>query len=230
MAVNPQDIARRAEEVRTRIAQAARRSGRDPDDVTLVAVSKTFPAPDIRAAIEAADLRHFGENRAQELREKVTVLGTEPRWHFIGNLQTNKVRHVVGVELIHSVDRSGLAEAIAKRAVSTGQEQAVLIEVNVSGEDSKGGIEPTSVGRLAEQIADLDGIVLRGLMAMAPFSSDPESSRPVFKELRDLGELLRRDHPRAVELSMGMTQDLEVAVEEGATIVRVGRAIFGPRS
>jgi pyridoxal phosphate enzyme (YggS family) len=184
----------------------------------------------VRAAV-AAGAVDLGENRAQELRQKHAVLKDGVRWHFIGHLQTNKVRSVVGAAtLIHSVDRFGLAEAISRRARSQGWVQRVLVEVNVSGESSKGGVEPARAGALAEEISALDGLEVGGFMTMAPYSESPEASRPYFSDLRDLAERLRHQLPSAEHLSMGMSGDFEVAVEEGATIVRVGTAVFGPRS
>ena len=213
-----------------RIARAASRRGRPAEDVTLVAISKTFPADVIREAI-AAGITDLGENRAQELKEKVAAVGSEARWHFVGHLQSNKVRYVVGnVSLIHSVDRFGLAEAIARRARNMGVVQDVLVEVNVSREAAKQGVEPARAVALAEEIAPLPGLAVRGLMAMAPLVDDPEETRPYFAELAELGSALVQRLPEAAELSMGMTRDFEVAVEEGATIVRVGEAIFGPRT
>lgn len=212
-----------------RIAAATARSGRTTGDVRLVAVTKSFPAHVAAEAIRAGAL-DLGENRAQELREKAIAVPDPVRWHFIGHLQTNKARHVTGVAvLIHSVDRFGLAEEVARRARSSGAVQDVLIEVNVSGEPTKHGIEPPQLLRLAEEVEALDGIRVRGLMTMAPFADDPGSSRPYFSELRELGERLRHILPDATDLSMGMTRDFEVGVEEGATLVRIGEAIFGPR-
>ncbi|MGI8708743.1 MAG: YggS family pyridoxal phosphate-dependent enzyme [Actinomycetota bacterium] len=210
-----------------RVAAAAERSGRVASDVTVVAVSKTFPADVLMAAIEvgAVDL---GENRAQELKQKQAVV-SGARWHFIGHLQTNKVRHVVGVALVHSVDRFGLGEAIARRASAMDIVQDVLIEVNVSGEANKHGVTPERMSALAEQLQDLDGLRVAGLMAMPPFPNDPEESRPYFQQLVALRHELVDRAPGASDLSMGMTRDFEIAVEEGATIVRVGEAIFGPR-
>jgi PLP dependent protein len=228
--VSEEDLAGRLKAVRSRIADAARRSGRAPEDVTLVAISKTQPTDVIARAIDAG-ATDLGENRAQELKQKVAVLGDRPRWHFVGHLQSNKVRSVVGsVVLVHSVDRFGLAEAIARRAAMLGLVQDLLIEVNVSGEASKHGVEPPRAVALAEEIAGLEAVRVVGLMTMAPFSDDPESSRLHFAALRELGSTLRSSLPDAVELSMGMTRDFEVAVEEGATLVRVGEAIFGARS
>jgi PLP dependent protein len=230
MDVSTEALGERLREVDERIAAAAERGGRDRADVTLVAISKTRPA-DVIADALAAGVTDVGENRAQELKQKVAVLGDGPRWHFVGHLQSNKVRSVVGsVVLVHSVDRFGLAEAIARRASALGITQEVLIEVNVAGEASKQGIEPPRALDLAQEIDALEGVGVRGLMAMAPFTNDPESSRPHFSALREMGAALGERIPGATELSMGMTRDFEVAVEEGATLVRVGEAIFGPRS
>ncbi len=223
------DIGTRLDLVRARVADAAVRVGRAPEDITLIAVSKSFSTAAVRAALEAGAL-DLGENRAQELKEKAVVLPPGPRWHFIGHLQTNKARHVVGLaHLIHSVDRFGLAEEVARRARVSGIVQDVLIEVNISREPQKHGVEPERAVSLAEEAAPLDGLRVAGLMAMAPFSDDPEHSRPYFAELRELGDRIQAVVPGATELSMGMTRDFEVAVEEGATLVRVGEAVFGPR-
>lgn len=213
-----------------RVASAAERVGREPDEVTVVAVAKTFPVHVVAAALDAG-ITEIGENRAQELKEKAAVLGDRPRWHFVGHLQTNKVRNVVGIaSLIHSVDRFGLGEAIARRATSLGIEQDVLIEVNIGGETSKHGVEPARAPALAEELAALDGIAVRGVMAIPPASQEPEGSRVYFKELASLRDRIATSIRDATELSMGMTADFEVAVEEGATLVRVGEAIFGPRN
>lgn len=215
--------------VNERIAAAAERAGRAADEVRLVAVSKGFSIDQVAEAFRAG-AEHLGENRAQELREKALALSDPVSWHFIGHLQTNKARHVVGtVVLIHSVDRFGLAEEIARRARMQGGVQDVLIEVNVAGEASKHGVEPAKAIPLAVEIQNLDGIEVRGLMTMAPFAEDPQASRPVFSHLRTLGTQLWDVIPGATALSMGMTRDFTVAVEEGATLVRVGEAIFGPR-
>ncbi|HYP24608.1 MAG TPA: YggS family pyridoxal phosphate-dependent enzyme, partial [Actinomycetota bacterium] len=152
------------------------------------------------------------------------------RWHFVGPLQSNKVRNVVGVaELVHSVDRYGLGEAIARRARSRGIVQDVLVEVNTGGEATKHGVEPAGAVRLAEEVAALDGIAVRGLMTIPPRTDDPDGARPYFRDLVALRDLLAESVPGATELSMGMSADFEQAIEEGATIVRVGEAIFGPR-
>ena len=216
--------------VRTSIGAAARRAGRPPDDVTLVAVTKTWPADVVLEAI-GAGATDLGENRAQEFKEKVTILGDRARWHFIGHLQTNKVRSVVGpCELIHSVDRLGLAESIARRAAAADSNQDVLIEVNVAGDPNKQGVEPVRAVALALEIEKLDGVRVGGLMTMPPYPEDPEQSRPHYKELAALSAQLTAELPGAGALSMGMSRDFEVAIEEGATIVRVGTAIFGFRT
>ena len=223
------DIRANLERTRDRIARAAERSGRTQEDVTLVAIAKTFPVHVVEEAI-AAGIGDVGENRAQELRDKVAALGDRVRWHFVGHLQTNKVRTVVGgIVLLHSVDRYGLAEAVARRARSLDIVQDVLLEVNISGEPSKHGVEPAAARDLASRVAALEGVRVRGLMTMPPLTEDPEDSRPYFRDLASLRDELVDSLPEATELSMGMTRDFEVGVEEGATLVRIGEAIFGPR-
>ena len=222
-------VAERHRAIRGRVDAAATRKNRDPHDVTLVAVSKTVPIDVVLAAKEAG-ITELGENRAQELKEKSLALGDGVRWHFIGHLQSNKVRHVVGVaELIHSLDRYGVAEAISRRAAAIGVTQEVLIEVNVAGESSKQGVLPPQAVALALEVNELPQVRVRGFMTVPPYPDDPEESRPYYEDLRALSERLRTELPDATELSMGMTRDFEVAIEEGATIVRVGEAIFGPR-
>lgn len=222
-------IAGRLAEVRARVEAATARAGRAPDDVLVVAVSKTWPADVCLAAVEAG-AKVLGENRGQEFREKFAVLRDRVDWHFIGHLQTNKVRNVVGAaRLIHSVDRYGLAEAIAKRARALDLVQDVLVEVNVSGEVTKSGVEPPRAEDLIARIRGLPGVAVKGLMTMPALTSDPEESRPFFKELAALRDAIAERHPDVRHLSMGMTRDFEVAIEEGATIVRIGEAIFGPR-
>jgi len=222
-------VVERLKAVRTSIEDAARRSGRSPSDVTLVAVSKTWPA-DVALEAISAGVTDLGENRAQEFKEKVALLEGRARWHFIGPLQTNKVRQVVGAcDLIHSVDRLGLAEAIDRRASRLGLVQDVLIEVNVALDPSKHGIEPAKAIALAGEAAVMAGVRVRGLMTMPPYPDDPEESRPYYKELAALSRQLLAELPEAAELSMGMTRDFEIAIEEGATLVRIGTAIFGPR-
>ncbi len=186
--------------------------------------------PTSRPPRSSAGVTDLGENRAQELAQKRAIVDENARWHFVGHLQTNKVRRVAGVTLIHSVDRFGLGEAIARRAMEMDIVQEVLLEVNVSGEASKHGVAPERMAALAEQLLGLDGLRVRGLMTVPPLPEQPESSRPYFAQLMTLRDQLQRTAPGAMELSMGMTRDFEVAVEEGATIVRVGEAIFGPRA
>lgn len=226
-AQEPTAVGTRLAAVRRRIALAARQAGRDPADVRLVAVSKFHPLERILAA-HAAGQAEFGESRAQELDAK---LGEDPpadlRWHFVGRLQRNKVRQVAGrVVLIHSVDRIALAESIADHMRSTGGHQDVLVQVNVTGEQRKGGCRPEDLPALVERIAELDGLTATGLMAIPPLDGDPVA---VFARLRALRAQVAQDHAGIVELSMGMSGDLDAAVAQGATMVRVGTAVFGAR-
>jgi PLP dependent protein len=215
----------RLADVKRRIARAAERAGRDPDAITLVAVSKTHPPEAIRVA-QAAGAHAFGENYVQELLAKQKALaGLELVWHFVGRLQRNKARDVVGrVALVHSVDSPALAEALSRRASAAGVVQDVLVEANLAGESTKGGVAEAELDHLLDAIAKLPALRCRGLMTMPPPSDDPESTRPVFRALARLAS-----SRGLVELSMGMTSDFEVAIEEGATIIRVGTAIFGER-
>ncbi len=219
-------------QVRERIGAAAQRAGRDPADVRLVAVSKTVPTAILADAI-AAGQRDFGENRVQEAVAKYKELGTEVRWHFVGRLQRNKVKHLVGwVDLIHSLDRAELAAEIAHRAAAVGTSQEVLAEVNVSGDPGRGGVMPEELPSLLEAVAPMRNVAVVGLMAMAPIVGDPEGARPYFRRVARLREEASQRFPDLAihHLSMGMSQDYEIAVEEGATLVRVGEAIFGRRS
>lgn len=216
------------ERVRERIIRAAERAGRDPAEVRLIVVSKGRSVEEIGEVLATGHLV-LGENRAQELREKIPRLPDDVEWHFIGHLQTNKVNMVVGkVKLIHSVDSLRLAEAISMRACRLGMVQDVLLQVNVSGEESKFGIPPEEAGELMEELLRLPGLRVRGLMTMAPAWAAGEFARPYFLSLRELRDDLGRSFPVAEleHLSMGMTQDFEVAVEEGADLVRVGTAVF----
>jgi len=229
----PGEIAANFERIKARIAAAAERSGREPDDVVLVTVTKTRALDEIEAAI-AAGATDLGENYAQEMAEKASKLeGAPVRWHAIGHLQTNKVRRIAPfVSLIHSLDSLRLAREVDKRAAASGRTQAVLLEVNVAAEESKFGLDEQGLFELAPQVLGLGNIGLAGLMTMVPYSDEPEDSRPYYRRLRELrDELIEGGVPGESlrHLSMGMTQDLEVAVEEGATLVRVGTAIFGPR-
>lgn len=222
-----ESIALRLAGVRERIATTARAAGRDPADVRLVAVSKFQSLERILAAHVAGQLE-FGESRAQELDAKLAAMPPVPlRWHFVGGLQRNKVRLVAGrVELIHSVDRVPLIEAIARHMQAGGGSQDVLIQVNVTGERRKGGCAPDEIERLAEEISVHEGVRAVGLMAIPPLDIDPV---PVFTRLAALREQLAAAHPGLVELSMGMSADFEAAITCGATIVRVGTDVFGPR-
>jgi PLP dependent protein len=223
-------IARHLEEVREAIAQAAHRAGRDPAGLRLVAVSKTVDLEGIREAVAAGqDL--FGENYLQEAKDKIAALGPRVSWHLVGHLQTNKARVAVELfDLIHAVDRLKLAQALDAAAGRVGKVQDVLIQVNQGGEDTKSGVAPEAVLELVQEVARLPRLRILGLMTMPPWFPDPEEARPYFKALRELRDRLHTlsGLPLA-ELSMGMSGDFEVAVEEGATLVRVGTAIFGHR-
>jgi len=222
-------VAERLNRVRTRVAVAADRAGRDPATVLLVAVSKGRPVESILQAY-AAGQRHFGESRAQELTAKAPELPADIAWHFVGPLQRNKVSRVRPVTtLLHSLDRIRLAAAWARPGpgpVAPARVPPALLEINVAHEPQKHGFSPAEAGAAAEEAIGL-GVDLRGLMTVAPLASDPAEVRPVFAELAEIRTTLAARWPRLTELSMGMTDDFEVAIEEGATIVRVGRAIFG---
>jgi pyridoxal phosphate enzyme (YggS family) len=214
------------QEVQVRMRAAAVRVGRDPESITLVAVSKTMSTEDILGVYEMGH-RDFGENRAQEMAEKAAALPSDIRWHFVGALQANKARLVrPRAHLLHSMDRESLAEAGVK---CSGLPPPVLIQVNTGSEPQKSGVEPDEVEGLADKLAGL-GVPVLGLMAIPPISDDPERMRPHFSELREIRDQLVLEHPTITGLSMGMTDDFEVAIEEGASVIRVGRAIFGPRT
>lgn len=225
-------ITDRYDEVKARIEAACARAGRNPEDVTLVAVSKTKPEEDIQALYDYG-VRDFGENYIQELRTKHDDLPKDIRWHMIGHLQRNKVKYIADyVTMIHAVDTLPLAETIEKEGVRFDRIIPVLIEVNVAGEESKFGVTPENCVSFAEQFAGFPHIRLEGLMTSAPFVENPEDNRPVFRKLRQLAVDINKkiiDNVDMRVLSMGMTNDFEVAVEEGATMVRVGTAIFGAR-
>ena len=226
------EISENLARVRERIEAAARRSGRDPEEVHLVAVSKSVESERVRQAIEAG-VNILGENYVQEAQKKIEALGRGVAWHFIGHLQTNKARVAVRLfDFIHSVDSLTLAQELNRQAKLQGRILPVLLQVNISGEMTKFGAQEKEVFLLAEKLSPMEGIEVKGLMAMPPFLENPEDSRPYFVGLRKLGERLAQQKiPRIVmaEFSMGMSNDFEVAVEEGATLVRVGTAIFGPR-
>ena len=219
-------------EVQENIRKACERSGRNPEDVTLIAVSKTKPVSDIEQ-IYAAGIREFGENKVQEMNDKQKVLPGDINWHMIGHLQRNKVKYIVdNVAMIHSVDSVRLAEEISKEAVKKNVAVDILVEVNVAKEESKFGLYTEDVGQFVEQISKLPGINIKGLMTSAPFVENAEDNRKYFKKLYELAVDIQSkniDNISMRELSMGMTGDYVVAVEEGATIVRVGTGIFGSR-
>ena len=218
------DIATNLERVRERLARAAQRAGRRPDDVLLIAVSKTVDVERIRAAV-AAGVTALGENRVQEAKTKIAELGRPAAWHLIGHLQTNKVKDALPLfDVIHSLDRLELAREIERRAAARGQVVDALLQVNVAAEASKGGVGADVVGETLDTIGKLAHVRVRGLMTIPPEVERAEDSRPWFRRLREMAE---RHGLR--ELSMGMSGDFEVAVEEGATMVRVGTAVFGPR-
>ncbi len=225
-------IADNVRRVRAQIEAAARRAGRDPAAVRLVAVSKTVEVERIRAAL-AAGIDTLGENYLQEAQAKIRELSPAgASWHFIGHLQSNKAAAAAGLfDLIHSVDRLKLATALETAASRQGKTQDILIEVNLAGEASKSGVAPEGAPELLRAVLACPHLRPRGLMAMPPWLADPEAVRPYFRQLRELRDALARTFPDAflTELSMGMSQDFEVAIEEGATLVRVGTAIFGLR-
>ena len=220
-------------EVHARIEAACARAGRDPAGVTLVDVSKTKPVEMLMEAYNAGE-RVFGENKVQEILEKAPQMPADVRWHMIGHLQRNKVRQVIGqVEMIHSVDSLRLAEAIEQEAAKKDLTVPVLVEVNVAREDSKFGVFVEDVPELVLQMAAMPHLRVSGLMTIAPFVDNPEKNRPVFRKLNELSVDIRERNMNNVSmdiLSMGMTGDYEVAIEEGATLVRVGTGIFGERS
>jgi len=225
------EIERNLGAIRLRIARAARAVDRDPSDVRLIAVTKTHPEAVVRAAV-AAGLLDLGENRVDELVAKQEVVLA--RWHLVGQLQRNKVRAIVGrVALIHSVDRVPLIDAVGRRALELGLVQDVLIQVNVGDDPAKGGCSLADAGELVSYAAGTPGIRVTGLMTVPPLPgvgvAPDEAARPMFRRLREERDELRARFPELVELSMGMSDDLESAVQEGATMVRIGSALFGTR-
>ncbi|HET7265453.1 MAG TPA: YggS family pyridoxal phosphate-dependent enzyme [bacterium] len=223
------DLAANVAQVRARIAAAAGRSGRRAEDVLLVAVSKTVDAARVREAA-ALGLPAFGENRVQEAREKAAAV-PDVSWHLIGSLQRNKAKEAARLfTVIESVDSEALAEELSRRAEQQKRAVDVLVQVNVAREPQKHGASPEEAAAVVRRTAALPGLRLRGLMTIAPAFGDPDQARPVFRMLRELRESIRRSAGVALpELSMGMTDDFEVAIEEGATMVRIGRAIFADR-
>ena len=219
--------------VRERMAAACRRCRRGPDDVKLLAISKTFPPDSIRAAYEVG-LRDFGENRVQEAKAKRPALADlSITWHLVGHLQTNKARAARELfHWVHSVDSFRLAQKLEQAASPEGGRLPILLEVNLGGEESKAGAGESEIAQLTEQVRQLATLEIRGLMVIPPFFNDPERVRPYFRRLRELAQEIDARNIANVsmrELSMGMSHDFEVAIEEGATIIRVGTAIFGQR-
>jgi hypothetical protein len=224
------DISERFDAIRSRIDGACRRAGRPPDSVELVAVSKTHPPESILAAVDAGHLL-FGESRVQEARAKIPLLPSRARWHFVGHLQSNKVRQALPLfELFHGVDSLRIAAEIDRVAADLGLFPKILLEVNLAGESSKFGFRPEALRSALPDLLALRRIEITGLMTLPPFSEDPEDSRPFFAGLRDFRKDLEMEGALPLpHLSMGMSGDFEVAIEEGATLVRVGTALFGER-
>jgi pyridoxal phosphate enzyme (YggS family) len=215
--------------VRERIERAAQKAGRDPKEIKLVAVSKTVEVDRIKEAIEAG-VSILGENYVQEAQEKIEALGKSVSWHFIGHLQSNKAKYAVRLfDVIHSIDSIPLAEELNRRVEQPDRVIRVMIEVNLSKEATKFGTDEERVLNLARRIQNLDHLSLEGLMTMPPYFDSPEMSRPYYVALRELKDRMVKEGIPLKELSMGMSNDFEIAVEEGATYVRVGTAIFGPR-
>ena len=225
--VDREHVAANVEEVRARIARAAETAGRDPTEVRLIAVAKTIPPEPVRWAVEAG-VTDVGENYAQELRTKRAAI-PGARWHYVGTLSSGGARAVADLaDVVHSVAGERATRRLAGRAARAGKVLDALLEVDLTGERS--GVAPEDTATFADLVVGLDGLRLIGLMTIPPIASDPEASRPYFAKLRALRDDLRERHPEVLESSMGMSLDYEVAVEEGATMVRIGTALFGPRS
>lgn len=225
------NIAANVARVREQIAASAARAGRDPSSIRLVAVTKTFPPEVIRAGYDCG-LRDFGENRVQEFREKLPYLRLpEARFHLIGHLQSNKVSQAMVFDCIQTVDSGRLARRLDEAAAQAGKTIPVLIQVKLDEEPAKTGVAESEVERLALVVNSLERLELKGLMTLPPYTPDPEDAGPYFRRLRQLRDRLQQaGFPHIEELSMGMTHDFPVAIEEGATILRIGTAIFGPRT
>lgn len=231
-----QTIARNLEAVKLRVAEAAEKVDRKPQEIDIVAVTKQVPVPRIREAVDLG-LTSIGENRVQELLEKFKELGqeiagTRISWHFVGHLQTNKVKQIIHfTDLVHSLDRLNLAEEINKRAQQIDKIQPVLVQVNVALKKEKFGIFPADVVSFIEEVRGFSYLRIEGLMTMAPFFAEAERARPIFRKLKELFDQIRERYPNLPlkYLSMGMTNDFEVAIEEGSNMIRIGTAIFGRR-
>ena len=226
-------IKKKLEKINEKIKKAALKANRSPEDIKLVAVTKTATVEQIKEAISAG-VKTIGENKVQEAKGKYQVLSAdiaEIEWHLVGHLQTNKVKYAIEIfDLIHSVDSIKLAEEIDKRSLQFGIMTNILVEVNVSGEETKYGIKPEEVEPFLKEISEFSRIKVRGLMTIAPIAEDKEEVRPYFRKLRELSEKIENKNIKNVKmdyLSMGMTDDFEVAIEEGANMVRIGRGIFG---
>jgi pyridoxal phosphate enzyme (YggS family) len=224
-------IAENLERVREQIAQAAARAGRVAEEIELVAITKMHPAEKVREAIEAEQTL-FGESRVQEARAKIPELPSNLRWHFVGHLQKNKIRHALPLfEMIHSVDSFDLAQDINRIAEEQGVHPRVLLEVNVAGEGSKFGFAPDDLREQMEALLALPRLSIEGLMCIPPLVMESEDSRKFFVQVRELRDSLEKEfNMKLPQLSMGMTQDFRIGIQEGATLVRVGTAIFGERS
>ncbi len=218
--------------IKQKIAAAAGRAGRRPEEIKLMAITKTVPDELVRQAV-AAGVDMIGENYVQDAQRRIEKVATTIPWHFTGHLQTNKARYAVRLfSMIHSLDRIDLARELDRRAGEARRKIEVLIEVNIGGESTKSGVRAENLIPLIRETADLAHLSIRGLMTIPPWSADPRETRPFFRELRQLRDsIIRENIPNVemAELSMGMSDDFETAVEEGATIIRIGRAIFGPR-
>src|SRR5262245_16528001 len=224
-------FAERLASVRGRIAQAASRAGRPADAVTLIGVSKTVPAARVQEAV-AAGLVELGENRVQEAREKIPAVGPGPRWHLVGHLQGNKAGQAARLfDAVHSIDSIDLLGRLDRAAAAAGRRLTGFVQVSLAGEAQKSGVSPDGLDAVLDAARGCEGVDVRGLMLLPPLQEDAERSRSWFRRLREVAEAARARHPglRLEDLSMGMSEDFEVAIEEGATHVRVGRALFGER-
>ncbi len=226
-------ISKNLEDIKHRIKRAAEVSGRNENDILLLGVTKTVDIDRIKTLMDCG-IKNLGENRVQELTEKYEIIGDEARWHLIGHLQTNKVKYIVNkVKLIHSVESLRLAEEIDRQARKHDKVMDILVEVNVSGEESKFGVKPNEVYDFIQKASSFDGIRIRGLMTVAPFVENPQENRVYFEQMYKLFIDMKHknnDNINMTYLSMGMTNDYEVAIEEGSNIVRIGTGIFGARN
>ena len=227
-----EDFKKNLEVIEENICNACKKAGRSRDEVTLIAVSKTKPVEDLQAVYDL-NIRDFGENKVQELKDKIEVMPEDIKWHMIGHLQRNKVKYIIGkVKLIHSVDSLRLAEEISKQAIKNNVNADILVEVNIGNEDSKFGISTEDVIGLVKDIAKLENVSIKGLMCVAPYVVDSEENRPLFHKIKDLSVDIMSENIDNVSmsiLSMGMSNDYQVAIEEGATMVRIGSNLFGKR-